>query len=129
MNKPKAVLISSFTTLIIAAATFSYIYFKTAGAYSKTPEEFAGESKTDFSVIQSRDLTEEIQKNTDEINNNRHNIITETVKNASPAIVGINVTEIRQYRNPWSMDPFWRQFFGDQVYKSLTKVSQTYILV
>lgn len=116
MNKPKAVLLSSFTTLIIATATFSYIYFKTAGAYSKTPEEFAEESKTDFSVIQSRDLTEEIQKNTDEINNNRHNIITETVKKTSPAIVGINVTEIRQYRNPWSLDPFWRQFFGDQVY-------------
>jgi serine protease Do len=30
--------------------------------------------------------------------------------------VGINVTEIRQYRDIFSLDPFFRQFFGDRVY-------------
>jgi serine protease Do len=52
-----------------------------------------------------------------ELYNSRKNIITETVKNASPAIVGINVTEIRQYQDPFSSmfnDPFFRQFFGDR---------------
>lgn len=114
MNKSKAVILSSFTTLIIAAATFSYIYFNTNNAVSyNVPVQ---EEQSDFSVIQSRDLFQENQEANDEISNSRHNIITKTVKRISPAIVGINVTEIRQYRNPWSMDPFWRQFFGDQVY-------------
>jgi serine protease Do len=37
---------------------------------------------------------------------------------ASPAVVGINVIEVRQYRqwSPWGDDPFFRQFFGDRVY-------------
>ncbi|MBU2494652.1 MAG: trypsin-like peptidase domain-containing protein [Bacteroidetes bacterium] len=114
MNKSKAVILSSFTTLIIAAATFSYIYFNTNKAVPHIEPVLEGQS--DFSVIQSRDLFQENQEANDEISNSRHNIITKTVKRISPAIVGINVTEIRQYRNPWSMDPFWRQFFGDQVY-------------
>ncbi|WP_337866774.1 trypsin-like peptidase domain-containing protein [Ignavibacterium sp.] len=53
----------------------------------------------------------------DEINNSRRNIITQTVEKVSPAIVGINVIEIRQYRDPFSYffdDPFFRQFFGDR---------------
>lgn len=53
----------------------------------------------------------------DEINNSRRNIITQTVQKVSPAVVGINVIEIRQYRDPFSYffdDPFFRQFFGDR---------------
>lgn len=53
----------------------------------------------------------------DEINNSRRNIITQTVEKVSPAVVGINVIEIRQYRDPFSYffdDPFFRQFFGDR---------------
>lgn len=53
----------------------------------------------------------------DEINNSRKNIITQTVEKVSPAVVGINVIEIRQYRDPFSYffdDPFFRQFFGDR---------------
>lgn len=50
------------------------------------------------------------------ITENRRTVITETVASASPAVVGINVTEIRQYRdpfvNPFFDDPFFRQFFG-----------------
>jgi len=46
---------------------------------------------------------------------------------ASPAVVGINVTEIREYRyqDPFSQffgnDPFFRQFFGDRVYRQPIK--------
>jgi serine protease Do len=48
----------------------------------------------------------------------RRNAITRTVAEASPAVVGITVTEVRQYRyrSPWGDDPFFRQFFGDRTY-------------
>jgi len=48
----------------------------------------------------------------------RRNAITRAVALASPAVVGINVIELRQYRqiSPWGDDPFWRQFFGDRTY-------------
>lgn len=48
----------------------------------------------------------------------RRNAITRTVAEVSPAVVGITVTEVQQYRvrSPWGDDPFFRQFFGDQVY-------------
>ncbi len=56
----------------------------------------------------------------DEISNSRHNAITRTVSKASPAVVGINVIEVQEYRDPWSNmfgdDPFFRQFFGDHTY-------------
>jgi len=54
----------------------------------------------------------------DNITHSRRNAITRTVGLASPAVVGINVIEVRQYRqwSPWGNDPFFRQFFGDQVY-------------
>ena len=44
----------------------------------------------------------------------RSNAITRVVAATSPAVVGINVTEVREYRalNPWGNDPFFNQFFG-----------------
>jgi serine protease Do len=53
-----------------------------------------------------------------QIDNSRRNAITRTVAAVSPAVVGINVIELRTYRrwNPWGDDPFFRQFFGDQTY-------------
>jgi serine protease Do len=55
---------------------------------------------------------------TDDIARSRHNAITRTVEMASPAVVGINVIEVRQYRRwtPWGDDPFFRHFFGDRVF-------------
>lgn len=65
------------------------------------------------------------QANQSAISNSRRNIITETVANVSPAVVGINVTEIRQYRDPFLSpffdDPFFRQFFGDRTYSQKVK--------
>ena len=49
------------------------------------------------------------------VNDSRQNAITKTVQLVSPAVVGINVTEIREYSspfNPFFNDPFFRQFFG-----------------
>lgn len=51
-----------------------------------------------------------------EISNSRRNAITQAVSVASSAVVGINVTEVREYvyRDPfslfWENDPFWGQF-------------------
>jgi serine protease Do len=52
----------------------------------------------------------------DNITSSRHNAITRAVAKASPAVVGINVTEIREQRiyDPFGDDPFFRQFFGNQ---------------
>ncbi len=53
----------------------------------------------------------------DDITNSRKNIITQTVEKVSPAIVGINVIEIRKYNDPFGSmfdDPFFRQFFGNR---------------
>jgi serine protease Do len=54
----------------------------------------------------------------DVLTGGRRNAITRAVSAASPAVVGINVIELRQYRqlSPWGDDPFFRQFFGDRTY-------------
>ncbi|MBI4548929.1 MAG: trypsin-like peptidase domain-containing protein [Ignavibacteriae bacterium] len=64
---------------------------------------------------------------TQEIATHRHNAITRAVATASPAVVGITVTEVREYhyRDPFSQffgeDPFFRQFFGDRVLRQPVK--------
>lgn len=52
-----------------------------------------------------------------DITDSRENAITRTVKRISPAIVGINVEEVREYQDPFSFfdnDPFFKQFFGNR---------------
>ena len=51
------------------------------------------------------------------ITDSRENAITRTVKEVSSAVVGISVTEVREYRDPFADDPFFKQFFGDRSYK------------
>ncbi len=74
-----------------------------------------------FSIALSAQSNTEKDKAINDLHNQRQNIITKTVALVSPAVVGINVTEIRQYRDYWSMDPFFRQFFGDRVYNQQVK--------
>jgi serine protease Do len=52
------------------------------------------------------------------VTSSRRNAITQAVGRASGAVVGINVVELRRYRqwSPWGDDPFFRQFFGDRTY-------------
>ncbi|HED07048.1 MAG TPA: PDZ domain-containing protein [Ignavibacteria bacterium] len=69
-------------------------------------------------VITPPTLTQVKQKQqvTKAITNDRNNVITRAVKEVSPAVVGINVIEIRKYQNPYNPfynDPFFRQFFGN----------------
>jgi serine protease Do len=52
----------------------------------------------------------------EELDNSRSNAITRAVAEVSPAVVGINVTQVQQYyqRNPFADDPFFRNFFQDR---------------
>jgi len=72
---------------------------------------FYDSSGSGYNLVSQKD------SNNNSISESRQTIITETVKKVSPAVVGINVTEIRQYRDPFGSffdDPFFRQFFGNR---------------
>jgi serine protease Do len=53
------------------------------------------------------------------ISNSRQNAITTAVREVSPAVVGINVTAIREYRvrDPFYNDPFFRGLFPERIYR------------
>lgn len=55
----------------------------------------------------------------DLISSSRQNAITKAVQEVSPAVVGINVISVREYRyrHPFYNDPFFRGLFPDQVYR------------
>lgn len=77
---------------------------------------FSGNSNADFNLAYAQ-TQEQKTINNDNITSSRRNIITETVKNVSPSIVGINVIEIREYKDPFSSffdDPFFQRFFGNR---------------
>jgi serine protease Do len=90
--------------LIISGSLFYLIEKDVNPLYSESDSDYIK------SVYQKVQLDGDITKT-------RRNIITETVRLVSPAIVGINVISIRQYRDPFSYffdDPFFRQFFGNR---------------
>ncbi|KAF0153647.1 MAG: Serine protease [Ignavibacteria bacterium] len=64
---------------------------------------------------------DKLAKANDDIYSSRQTIITKTVREVSPAVVGINVTEIRQYQDVWSANPFWSQFFAPRIYSQKIK--------
>ncbi len=111
MNRLKTIIFSSLITLLFASIIFAFVISDTHS------------NQTDVSSVTStnRPDTNEQQKKNDDITITRRNIITQTVAEISPAVVGINVTEIRQYRDIFSMDPFWRYWFGDRVYNQQIK--------
>ncbi|TKJ40255.1 2-alkenal reductase [candidate division LCP-89 bacterium B3_LCP] len=53
------------------------------------------------------------------VTESRNNAITRAIKEVAPAVVGINVTQVREYRspNPFWNDPFWGQFFRGRNYQ------------
>ncbi|MBL8007545.1 MAG: trypsin-like peptidase domain-containing protein [Ignavibacteria bacterium] len=58
-----------------------------------------------------------LQEKNSEISQSRETAITRAVKKVSPTIVGINVEEVREIQDPFSMfenDPFFKQFFGNR---------------
>ncbi|TSA29107.1 MAG: PDZ domain-containing protein [Ignavibacteriales bacterium] len=104
-------LFSSAVTLIIASVVFT-IFIKNDSTGRDYLSSILNQPSSNYLQRQQINST---------LLNERQNIITKTVAEVSPAVVGINVTEIRQIRDYWSMDPFWRQFFGDRVYNQQIK--------
>jgi serine protease Do len=103
-----------FSLLVIIAVLVGYII--QSGYYA--PLFVSGKDSYSLTAVQQKD------QNNSAITNSRKNIITETVKRVSPAVVGINVTEIRQYRNPFGSffdDPFFKQFFNNRSYSEKIK--------
>ncbi len=111
MNRLKHILFSSAVTLIIASVVFTII-IKNDSTGRDYLSSILNQPSSNYLQRQQINST---------LANERQNIITKTVEEVSPAVVGINVTEIRQIRDYWSMDPFWRQFFGDRVYNQQIK--------
>ncbi len=76
---------------ILAVAGISFFLLSKKEKDDKLFHE-SNENSFFFAQNQEKDLAN------NEISSARKNIITETVRKISPAIVGINVTEIRQYK-------------------------------
>jgi serine protease Do len=103
-NMLKNVLIALALFLLLAAGIAIGKYF------------FSGDnSDTSGNIAKSTQAAgENVNK---DITDSRENAITRTVKRISPAIVGINVEEVREYQDPFSFfdnDPFFKQFFGNR---------------
>lgn len=85
--------------------------------FSVSAVSCAEEKNNDLAKIYTESNYNASQK---DISSSRQNAITKAVEKASPAIVGINVTEMRevQYRSPFDSffgdDPFFNQFFGNR---------------
>jgi serine protease Do len=78
----------------------------------------AEQTQSDSSFINSayaQTSDEQLQQNSDELYNSRQNAITRAVAKVSPAVVGINVTQVQRYlrKNPFYSDPFWGQLFPE----------------
>lgn len=116
MKNLKVIFISALTTIIVLLGVLAYFYFQVKSEYEIVDKQKYSKivKASDTGDIDSQ-ITRK-QKNNTQITENRHTIITNTVQEVSPSVVGINVTEIRKYRDPLSMDPFFRQFFGDRIY-------------
>lgn len=103
----KTFILTIFALSAVFAASFLYLNSKVSSPL------FSSGDPINLSLT-SLQTAQQLQ---DEISNSRKNIITETVQKVSPSIVGINVTEIRKYNDPFSSffdDPFFRQFFGNR---------------
>jgi len=106
MIKTRTYLIT-ITSLLVLFACYLFLF---QNQYKVTSENLSSEDPN-FVLVQNRESIN------DEISNSRRNIITETVEKVSPAVVGINVIEIREYRDPFFSffdDPFFKRFFGDR---------------
>ncbi len=120
MKSIKVVFLSSFVTLLFVSVIFAYFYYQKQESTERTSNDVTvnEQIQNDDSAKESTILPVNVRTQANNrISESRENILTNTVKKVSPAVVGINVIETRYYRDPFSQDPFFRQFFGDRIYK------------
>lgn len=114
MKYLKIILINMLITTIIVMVFFLFVQDNLVATKNVSSETIENQDASNIKLI-SEQLKQDAQK---EILNSRQTIITETVKNISPAVVGITVKEVKKYayQNPFGNDPFFRRFFGNQVF-------------
>ncbi|MCF8260682.1 MAG: trypsin-like peptidase domain-containing protein [Melioribacteraceae bacterium] len=122
MKNYKGAFYSTLLTLVIISTTFAFVLLHEPKETNLiTSDDIGEESKVNEFNLMNVNEVQSTQEDRIPINNqifnSRKNIITETVAEVSSAVVGVNVTAIRTYRDPWSADPFFRRFFGDRIYK------------
>lgn len=104
MSNFKAVIISSVTTFILVAISYTYFY-----AQEKTIIDTSFTQPSQSNYINAQQISqEEREKLNQELSDQRRNLITHAVQKVSPAVVSINVKEIRKY----NLDPWWQFFYG-----------------
>lgn len=100
------------TAIFIFSLVFVMVFGFVSGKYLFT-------GKTDNNLRANDKVN--LEKSGQNITDSRENAITKTVALASPSIVGINVTEMREYQDPFGNafgdDPFFKQFFGNRSMK------------
>ncbi len=94
--------------MLIVSIIFAYFYYQNQNNQNLQKQTIINNSEVEESSILPAHLR---TRANNLINNSRENIITNTVKNVSSAIVGINVTETRYYRDPFSF------FFENRIYE------------
>ena len=108
MKQIKIAFLSSFFTILIVSALFAIFYYN--DGFAKNTNNQSDENNLSTTI--------ERVSLTDSISNSRETVITQTIKNTSPAVVGINVVELREIRSPWYNffrdDPYFRDYFSRQ---------------
>jgi serine protease Do len=106
--------------LLVTALAAGVVIGRGLGVQQKGSEPVAGESDRAFAEAFPARYSDEQQRDSiaASVTSSRRNAITQAVGRASGAVVGVNVVELRRYRqwSPWGDDPFFRQFFGDRTY-------------
>ncbi len=104
MNK-KFVLIFAFLLILISGIVLGKFFFSGNNF-------FGSEKNQNVTPVQNT-----LEENNTKISETRETAITRAVMKVSPTIVGINVEEVREVQDPFSMfenDPFFKQFFGNR---------------
>ncbi|MBZ0266152.1 trypsin-like peptidase domain-containing protein [bacterium] len=109
-----------FAGLMISVGSVALIYLGAALQEDGKVKQVS--SVVDSKVATAQDQTEEDRRAiNDQLHRSRRNSITEAILVAEPAVVGITVTQVREYRayNPMFEDPFFRQFFNipERIYR------------
>ncbi len=83
---------------------------------SPQSEQVNSNSSNLTSQLSAADLTETIHQS-------RRNAITSAIEKLAPAVVGINVTQVREYHspNPFWDDPIFRELFRSRTYRKPVK--------
>ncbi len=117
MNKTKIIVYSTLTTFLFISIAFAFAYYNFIQPQNSVNNTSNSTSNFEFVSLSNPDTVFLKNQRNNEITLSRSTLITETVQQVSPAVVGINITKVNKYRDPNSSDPLFRYFFGDRIYQ------------